>query len=181
MALATVAAAGCGAPWQVVRQADPNPLLGKTDFAVAPVGYEGLMVGQMTEADYLAKKEPQSQSSFQGDKEGMAQVFMDQLAATRGGLNIAGGTQAPPSGFFVRPTVNFIEPGSFNGFVNFPSEARMDVQLIDAQGALIDEIVVRTRVASDISAPSSGQRLRMAAERLGHLVSRYLRVRTGAP
>ena len=35
----------------------PNPLLGQKNFAVAPINFEGLMVGDGSEAEYLADKD----------------------------------------------------------------------------------------------------------------------------
>ena len=61
--------ASCGPSWTVVRQAAPNPFLGKTNFAVDAIHYDNLMIGKKSEAEYLGGKDPQQQASFVGDKQ----------------------------------------------------------------------------------------------------------------
>jgi hypothetical protein len=97
------------------------------------------------------------------------------------GLQLAAGTAAPADGYLIRPAVDFIEPGNFNGFVNIPSEVHMDVQLVDASGAVVDEFRITSTIPADLSRPAVGQRLKSAAEQLADLTARYLKERTAPP
>jgi hypothetical protein len=51
---------GCAKPYMIVRQATPDPFVGKTDFVVLPIDYSDLHVGEKTEADYVAGKKESS-------------------------------------------------------------------------------------------------------------------------
>src|SRR5437763_17206830 len=68
---AAAASSGCSPPWQIVRQTTPDPFLGKTQFALLPVNFTGLRVGEKDEVSYLANKDDDSKRKWAGDKEGI--------------------------------------------------------------------------------------------------------------
>jgi hypothetical protein len=181
--------AGCSRhhPWRTVIQARPDPFFHQRNFAVLPLSFEGLRVGDKAETDYLSEKDGDKWQSWQADKVAMNERFTEALMARAGEVGIrvvrAGGPRAAP--FFVRPIVTWIEPGFYTAFVNKPSEIKMRVQLTDVNGLVLDEILLHQVVASSgsiISAAisdtvSSGSRLKQAAEATGDITGQYLEYR----
>jgi hypothetical protein len=171
-ALITGLVGGCIRPYRVVQQTTPNPFLSGASFKVAPLVFAGMQVGAKTEAGYLAGKDQQSQSSWEGDKQAMADIFMQELAAGVGGL-------VNPNGrYVIEPRVNFIEPGFYVGVAAGDAEVQMSVQIKDDKGAVLDIFELGVRVHANLSNASVGQRLRAAAGRLGNIVVTYLTDRT---
>ena len=72
--------AGCGPKWIVLTQAAPNPLLNQTKFGLMPVEYTGLIVGEKSEAEYLASKDDETRASWAGDKSGIDTEFGKRLS-----------------------------------------------------------------------------------------------------
>lgn len=185
--LAAVAfAVGCGPAWTVVKQANPNPLTPQKSFAVEPVRFDGLMVGKKSEAEYLAShaKDAQFEGKWKGDQASIDQAFSSTLAAEAKGLQVAAGAPAAPGPYVLRPHVTFIEPGVFTMVFNIPSEVQMTLQVVDAAGAVVDEITMKRSVAPGniMGVPvnvSVGERLRECGKQLGAIAARYLRDRTG--
>ncbi len=66
--LACAAVAGCGPHWIVLSQASPNVLLGARQFAVMPIDFSGLHVGEKDEAGYLAEKDEGQRVAWARDK-----------------------------------------------------------------------------------------------------------------
>jgi hypothetical protein len=171
--LLVVLSTACGVPWTVVRQAAPDPFVGHGQFMVEHLHFEQTRVGDKSEAEYAAGKQPEEQQSWQADKDAMADQFAAGLASEGEGVVQVGG----PGGSIVRPTVTFIEPGFYVGVASHPSEVDMDVQVLDPQGRLEDEIAIRVVVPASMTNPASGSRLRQAAERLGEIAAKYLKTR----
>jgi hypothetical protein len=179
---------GCGPQWQVVQQAAPNPLLSQKKFAVLPIDYTGLIVGEKSEAAYLAEKDAEQRSSFAGDKAGMNEEFAKGLmaGASEAGIAVVPGTGPGAAPFEIRPHVSFVEPGFYAVVASKASEVRMTVRITAPDGRLIDEVMFShsTDSQSGLSIggistnPSTGGRLRKSAEELGGLVAKYLRERT---
>jgi hypothetical protein len=143
LSISVLAGVGCGPPGIVVRQATPNPLVGKVDFVVEPVAYANLMVGDKTEAAYLGDKKPEQQQSFEADKAETGKNLIEMLTAETGrkGIKVVLSTGTPGM-YNIRPAITFFEPGNFNGFVNFPTVLKATMQVIDAQGQIIGSPVV---------------------------------------
>ena len=62
--------AACGPSWMVVKQANPNPLVGQKAIGVDLVNFDTMRVGApgtITEAEWVAKKKPEEQQKFQTD------------------------------------------------------------------------------------------------------------------
>ncbi len=174
IALLALVAASCGPPWQVVRQAMPNPMLGQRAFVLAPMSFVNLVVGEKPEAAYLAEKDPGQRGSWDQDKSAMAQMFLDGVRGTAEGLAIS---PRSSGGFTVEPHVTFIEPGFYVGLAARSSEVNMTVRILQG-GTLLDEITIGVTVPADLGNPSVGGRLRAGASRLGGILGRYLVHRT---
>lgn len=181
--LALLALSGCAPKWTVLRQAEPNPFVGKTEFAVLPVDYGDLKVGEKSEAQYLSEKDEGQRASFAGDKQGMADNF---LAALREEASAEGLVVQQAAGevkvFLLRPHVYFVEPGFYAVVASAPSQVAMKVTIESPDGKVLDEIELshQTDSRSGFSVggistnPSSGGRLRDDAAALGEAVGEYL-------
>lgn len=167
--------AACVPPWAVIRQATPNPFIGQSAFAVAELNFDGLRVGEKSEQAYLSAKDQQQQGSFATDKVEMAANFTETLKSSAAGLSFS--QPGAAAGYTVRPHVVWIEPGFYAYVAAHPTEVVMKLQLLDAKGALMDDIEVRVSVAATIANPSSGGRLREAGRQLGAIAADYLRQR----
>jgi hypothetical protein len=172
---------------------DPNdPLAGQRLFAIEPVSYSNLMVGDKPEPMYLGEKKPEQQQSWQTDKAEAARQLTQHLlaGATAHGVQIVPQPPADPANpaataaaapFIVRTDIQFIEPGNFNGFVNFATEVRMLVTIINPQGQPFGQTIMTSRIPASIYNPSSGGRLREAGEHLGDRLAQYVVARSGVP
>ncbi|MBK8251602.1 MAG: hypothetical protein IPK82_02910 [Polyangiaceae bacterium] len=175
--------AGCGPKWIVLTQAAPNPLLNQNKFAMMPTDYTGLIVGEKSEADYLASKDEESRASWAGDKGGIDTEFNKRLTegAAEAGITIVKATGPGDAPFMIRPKVEFIEGGIFTYVYNKPSEVRMKVQITTPDGKVIDEIAIKHGTPAGITNPAIGNRLRDDGEALGKITAQYLKMRvTGA-
>jgi hypothetical protein len=171
--------AGCAPQYHVVRMAQPNPLLRQRNFIVEPVHFEHVLVGAKTEDAYLAGKKSDAITSWQGDKVEMNNLFLQSLIGHATGLQVGPAQQQPGAGtFIIRPICTFIEVGTYNGFVNVDSRVDLTVQVLDANGTVLDEIAARATVPSSIYNPASGGRLRSASKQLGGNIAGYLHTRT---
>ncbi len=173
LAFASIA---CGPPWKVVVQANPSPMTATNKFFVDAVSFDKLSIGGTDEASWQSSKDAQAQASWQGDKQAMATEFSAALDEEREGVQRAG---APPGDFEVKPHVTWIEPG-FNAVVaSQPTQVKMDVQIVDAKGTLIDEFTMNAVIAASISNEALGTRLREAARYLGRITAKYMKKRLG--
>ncbi len=168
---------GCGPRWQVIAQAAPNPFRGQSRFAVLPIDYTNLTIGQKSEAQYLAEKEPEQRASFLEDKVGINQEFARALIeeAQSAGIVVVPATGPGSAPFEIRPHISFIEPGFYAVVAAAPSEVQMSVQITLPNGQILDEIALTSRTSGglDVTA-SSGGRLRRDGNRLGNWVAKYL-------
>jgi len=168
--------AGCGPRWVIVRQASPAPFNGSSAFNVDKVDFTGLVVGEKSEAEYLGGKDPEQQASFQGDKAGMAEAFMNGFDDAKGPVRVA----APGAGvFIVKPHITFLEPGFYVGVAAGASRVSVTVQIFDDKQTLLDEIAISSKIPASMTNPSSGGRLRDAAHDLGRVTAKYVLMRTG--
>lgn len=183
-AAAAALLAGCAPRWTVLREAQPNPFVGKTEFAVMPIDYSGLHVGELTEAEYLARKDEGQQASFDGDKRGMIAKFEEAMrsAAADEGIHVQSAEGEVTAPFIIKPHVTFVEPGFYAVVASGASQVNMTVRIETAQGQLLDEIelIHATNSANGSSVmgislnPSSGGRLREDAEEIGDAMGEYL-------
>ena len=179
LASAPLVLAGCGPKWVVLTQAAPNPLAGQTKFGLMPVDYTGVIVGEKTEAEYLASKDEETRTSWVGDKGGIDTEFGKVLMekATGAGINVVKATGPGDAPFMIRPKVEFIEPGIYTYVYNKASQVRMKVQITTPDGKVIDEIAIKHATPAGITNPAVGNRLRDDGEALGVITAGYLKFR----
>ncbi|MFO0547654.1 MAG: hypothetical protein U0271_04650 [Polyangiaceae bacterium] len=73
---------GCSSPQVVVvRQATPNPLIGKRTFVFEPVSWDGFTYDGQSEADWLASRKPKQVESFNEDKRNVTERMMKRFEA----------------------------------------------------------------------------------------------------
>jgi hypothetical protein len=172
----SIALLGCGPPWQVVRQATPNPLVGVKTFALKPIDFTGLRVGEKTEQGYLAEKDEESRSNWVGDKKGMNEEFTKTLleGSNDAGIAVKPGGEAD---FTVEPKVPWLEPGFYAAVVNKASEVQLTLIIRDKDGKVVDEVTMKHSTAANLTNPAVGNRLRDDAEALGEYAAEYLKSR----
>ncbi len=168
-----LASAACGPHWTVVRQAVPDPFVGKPQFTVEKVRFDGLRVGDKTETEYLSGKDDEQRRSWQTDKDAMSEAFAVGVASGEG-LSVG---LPRPDAATVRPIVTFIEPGFYAGVAAGSTRVDVTVQVLNAQGVVLDEIQASSAVAASMTNPASGTRMREAAEDLGRITADYLHKR----
>lgn len=175
LSLGSLAGVGCGPHWVVVRQAAPNPLHGQSQFVIEAVTYPNLLVGDKPEAVWLSEKKESERQSFEADKAETAKNLIEQLIARAGsrGIQVIPWTGAPGA-FNLRPAITFFEPGNYNGFVNTATTVQVTLQVLSAQGQIIDEVIFRSDVPATIYNPSSGGRMHTAGKDLGVQLANYL-------
>ncbi len=174
LAFASIA---CGPPWKVVTQANPSPMTATNKFFLDPVSFDGLKVGSTDEQSWQSGKDADAQASWQGDKKAMADQFSASFDEAR---EIVARAANAPGDFEIKPHITWIEPG-FNAVVaSRPTQVKMDVQIVDAKGTLVDEFTVDTAIQASISNEALGSRLREAATRLGKITAQYMKKRLGA-
>jgi hypothetical protein len=169
---------GCQS-WVVVKQANPNPMVGKTAFALESLHFEAVSIGGKTETAYLSDKEEKTKQSWEADKTDSTRIFGERV---RAGVKSVTFTDAatPGAQFLVRALVTYWEPGSFAVVVNIPSEMRISLTVSDDKGAILDEVAFKRQIGASMTSPSSGDRMRSAAQVLGDDVARYLNTRVVA-
>lgn len=171
---------GCGPKWVVVKQAAPDPFLGQKKFAVLPVDYTGLSVGDKDEASYLAEKDDETRSSWAGDKLGLNDEFAKKLMeeARAAGIEVVKATGPADAPYLIRPHVAWIEPGFYIGISGGASDVKMTLQITSPDGRILDEIQLEHRTGGTVSEASTGQRLRSDGEGLGEAAAGYLAFRS---
>jgi len=183
LAIAALTCLGCGPPWAVIVEAVPNPFFGQGKFAVMPVDFTGLRVGNKSEAEYLSGKDGSQQQSFAADKAGINEQFaaalVERSQANGIRVDLATGPQDGP--FVIRPSVQFVEGGFYAFVAAESSRVEMNVRITTPDGRILDEIAVAHGTQATMTNPSSGGRLRDDGRVLGYIVARYLATRVGVP
>jgi hypothetical protein len=179
LALLVALVAGCGPRWTIVAQTSPDPMLGAHDFYIESIHFDPPMVGEKTEAEYQADKSPEQRDSWDADKRDTSGGYAAAIIEAAPALRFV--TQPAPGVFIVRPIVSFIEPGFYAGYVSAPTQVLMHVQLLASDGALVDEIEIRSLIGASFVNAASGTRLRQAGTDLGRVTADYLRKRVLTP
>ncbi|NUP10376.1 MAG: hypothetical protein HOW73_30365 [Polyangiaceae bacterium] len=172
-------AAGCAPPWTVIKQAEPNPFAGKKEFVVLPIDYEGLMVGNKTEAEYLGEKKDKTVDRFEQDKVDMNDLFTTNLQAVAKDegidVDVAAGEVKT---FVIKPHIGFMEPGFYAVVASAPSEVVLRLKIEDKDGKVLDEIEIKHQTPpSNWGNVAAGSRYRQDAEWIGRVAGRYLTTR----
>lgn len=165
----------CGAPYKVINQAEPNPFHGAKKFVVKAIDFSKVRIGERTEEQYKADKSERQEGSFEGDKQGMNEVFFQNLKETAADNQISVEREpGDPNTFVIVPIVTFIEPGFYAAVVSKPSKVVMTLKILSPNGNSFDEIEIEHESRSTMTNPSSGQRLRADAEWMGGVVGDYV-------
>lgn len=173
--LLSLFAVACGPSWVVVAKAMPNPFVNQRSFAVEPVHFEEVRIGDKSEEEYQASKDAEQQSSWYEDKRAFAGEFGRELAEELPEVQFVSAPAQTP--FVVRPVVTFVEPGFYAYVAARASEVRMTVEIWSAGNQRLDVVELRAVVPATMTNPSSGGRLRTAGEMLGAQIAEYLRTR----
>jgi hypothetical protein len=172
---ASTALAGCGPSWLIHLQATPDPFVNQKAFAVLPIDYAGLTIGDKPEPEYLAGKTPDQQESFKTDKAALNEEFLRELSqhADEQGVHVVPATGPDSAPFLIHPSVAWLEPGYYVGVASRPSEVRMLVRITTPDGKVLDEIAIK----SNSRGFASGTRLRNDGNVLGRIAAAYLKTR----
>ncbi len=179
---------GCGHPWKSVIQARPNPFVGRNQYAVLPISYDNLMVGETPERIYLESKDAEKRASWEADKASINELYTNALiaAAADAGLSVVRATGPAAAPFLIRTQILMMEPGFYAAIVNKDSEMHLVVQITDQRGAVYDEIQIHRVVgnagqgvvdAAISGTMTSGGRLKQASQDAGHVTGKYLQFR----
>jgi hypothetical protein len=169
----------CAAPWQVVRQADPNPFAGAREFGLEPVGFDGLRVGDGAEAAWLGGKDAAEVAAWH---EGKAALESEMRAGLAGAVRGHPLLEPGAARWSLRPNVTFIEPSV--------TKVELTLSIVDAaRDAVLDQVRFecvekpgRTSglmVSQVPTGQSVGERVRACGRRLGEAVAAYVKDRTG--
>lgn len=184
--LGLAALTGCAPRWRVVTQATPAPFVNQRYFAVLPVDYTGLRVGDRSEAAYLSDKDPDEQQSFFNDKVAIDEEFAKALIerAKEEGIEVAqasGPTSAP---FLLRPYIGYLDPGYYAVVSSRPSHLMLTLRITTPDGKVLDEVQFSSRThapnpgtlagSADADKLTIGGRWREDARVVGALAGRYL-------
>jgi len=170
---------GCGPPWKIMHATEPNPFVNQRTFAVVPVDFAGLEVGEKPEAEYLAEKDAETRQNWQGDKLGINEEFAKRLIeeANENGIRVVLATGPGAAPFIIRSSVRWVEPGFYVGVASGASEVQMTVQITTPDGRILDEIKIKHRTGGSVVHASTGQRLRADGGGLGEITAEYLQKR----
>ena len=176
---ASTALVGCGPPWQIMHAAEPNPFVNQRTFAVLPIDYVGLEVGEKSEPDYLAEKDADTRQKWTGDKLGMNEEFAKHLMeeANEKGIRVTLATGPGSAPFIIRPAVRWLEPGFYVGVASGSSEVKMTVQITTPDGKILDEIQIKHGTGASLVNSAVGHRLRSDGAGLGDITAEYLEKR----
>lgn len=166
---------GCGPPWVVVTAAIPNPFVGTKEFALEPMHFEDMTVGEKVESKYLATKDDEQKKSWEADKKAFDSQFKESLASSLPEAQFKDGKEKLP--FLIRPRVMYIEPGFYAVTASLSTEVRITIEILNDQNEVIEIINLRKSVPGTLNNPSVGGRLKTAAEGLGEQAAQYLRTR----
>ena len=176
-----LAISACAAPYEMIRAAQPNPLLGARTFSLEPLHFDAMIVGEMPVAQYLAAKKPEQQQSFLTDEQAMNGALAAGVIQRAGRLEIVLGPPPNAAVFIIRPIVVHYEPGYYGYVASRPTEGELRVQVLTPDGRLVDELAMRSTIYASLANPSSGDRMREAGDNLGWRISDYLHHRTQHP
>lgn len=174
LALGLVCSACGHAPWTIIRQATPDPFVGKNQFTIEALDFGQVAVGDCpSESAFLADKEAKEKEDWAAAKKGMDEAFHSGMAEVGAGL--AFGPGAP---YIVKPIVSFADPGRYAVVYSRATTINMTIQVIDASSQqVLDEIGIHSAVGASLYDPSADHRLREAANMLGGLTAKYLKKR----
>ena len=174
--IALLSLAGCGPKWIVLGQANPNPFLGQRAFAVQPIEFANLRVGDKEEGAYLGEKDAEFRGNWAQDKVAVNAKFLEGLteAAAEEGIKVVPATGPNAAPFLIHVRVGWDEPGFYVGVASGPGQVKYEVQITTPDGRPIDAIQVQPAAGGF----STTQRLSACGTIGGKIVAKYLAERT---
>jgi hypothetical protein len=131
----------------VLKQAEPNPLVGATTFQVADVTYEGFTFEGKTEEEWLAKEDADYRAGWKGNKEGLTErIFKQMLVEAGDSLKLSRGAEAAAGQFVLAINLDRyvdeagVMAGSFHG----------TLRVKDSTGQVVDEVQLPRRQGGGI-------------------------------
>jgi hypothetical protein len=163
---------GCASQplYQRVTFSEPNPFAKPgCKLAVEAVRSDQLAIEGKSEAEWLAGRTPEQQSSFQQDKRTSEGKFTAYLQKKRGSILVPAGTSGADV-FVLRPTWTGWDPGVYGFSGGRPAAANITFEVADASGRVLDQFTFHgTAVAF-----SAGERMWAAFTAAGWAVEQYL-------
>jgi hypothetical protein len=183
LCLLSVSTMGCGAPWKIVKQTDPNPLLNQKEFSVIAADYSEMKAaGGMNgfpklEADYVKGLKDDDKKDFEDNKKTLSELFAGSVASHATGLTIKEGAD-----FTVKPIVTLLDGGVQAVIASRDSHVEMRVQILAKDGNVIDEFTIKSFTHANLGDRArSFARISNDASELGKMAARYLVERTTPP
>ncbi len=157
----------CARSYVVIHE---GPVPAQCQVSLAPVSFEQLRVGDKSEAQWQSHKNPESQASWDEDKNVFVRNFGNALF-DRAGAFIAK-DDAP---YVLQPHLLFYEPGFYAFAAARDTEVVMQLALVDTQThAEVDLIQADVWIGSDLTNPSTGGRFHSAGKVAGARFGQYL-------
>jgi hypothetical protein len=176
---AAVLVAACGPTMKIIKQAPADQLAGKTSIALVAVDFTNVQVNGKPEADFLAKKDAEGKRQWEDAKKGIEEEFSNYFTNNAKGLTVTPQASAHGAALVVKPVAEYIDPGYYAVFSQNQSILRVTVQVLNAEGAVLDEISLQHRTPGDLHWATDERRLREDGQVLGKEVAKYLLLRTG--
>ncbi len=153
--LFVLAATGCGAHYNFVKKADPNPFVGKSHFSISAPDFSKATVDGTPLATWQSKEEL---AKDWGDNSANAvKEFFEELSTKKGSLAVSTGA-AGPDDVQVVPWVESFVPGYYIGIAAKPTTVVMHYTLLSG-GVPADEVVIQQDIRASLYTPSFNQRL----------------------
>lgn len=173
---ALVSVTACGPAWVVVKQANPDPMVGAKKFA-ATVDFSGMKYNGKDEATFVAAK-PENKEGWEKSKEAFQTNYLDTFKAKAkdAGYEVVDADAQ----FTVKIAVGDIDPGYYAVMSQNPSTTPITLFVMGPDGAVVDEVTMRSRTNGDTFHPSPDSRIREDALTLAKLTVKYLNTRTAA-
>ncbi len=144
-----------------------------TKFVVEPLHFDGTKIDGVPEAQWVANKPEDQRKLWEESRATMIAAYGERVK-NDSALRVTEEGPLGPNTFALRANVETIEAGFFQGIVVKETEVRIDVRVVDDQGAVVDEFRLRSVVPAGATNPSIGGRVRSAATDLGGKTATYL-------
>jgi hypothetical protein len=169
---ASLVLSGCAPQWIIHSHASPDPFKNQKDFAVLPIAFADVRIGDKSEASYLAEKPPAEAQAFYANQAALNAEYLKSLteAARAIGIHIVPASRAQTAPFLIQPSVTTIDPGMGD---KWPSTVRMLVRVGTMDGKVYDTVEINSRSA----AYAVEARLRNDGFELGRTTVDYLKSR----
>lgn len=190
---------GCTeAPWTVVRQTEPNPLLYQRQWVVEPLRYDDTRVDGAPLALWIAGRDqmrpysdPRVVHDPRIDLGTLSDAFVWRLSQPHGTLEVTpavtkaanGAVTLPPHAFTIRVKVHGISTGLRQMAPGYPpvqagpAEAFVTVSLLDPEGLELDVVDLQTDLSTDEASAMTGLPLGDCGVRIANRLVEYMKTR----